>query len=290
METKNRPTEEFLGEDSIRFLDFMKNDDNGWTGHPVMFDGITFGFCTSGDMEFKINYREFKISAHEMFVCLPKQLFTVETCSDDIEIKMLTVRKEFLSSLPVSFGFEWLKAIDSCPCISPGRQKADDITAIYMIMRRYATEEKYTAMTCKALLLSLTLMMTSVIDSSSRERESYIMSRQEKVTRNFFELMSEHYKEERSVSFYADKLCLSPKHLTTVVKSVTGQSLQEWLNEVILAEAKHCLMSPDTSVLQLSEILHFSTASSFVRFFRQHTGETPLEYRKRQQKLTKHAS
>lgn len=290
MDNKLRRTEETGIEDNLRFTDFTQADDNGWPGHPVMSDGIMFGFCVAGNMDFKIDYREFTVSAHELFVCLPKQLFTVTGYSEDIEAKILTVRKDFLNSLPVSFGFEWLKAIDSCPCISPGRQKADDITAIYMIMRRYATEEKYTAMTCKALLLSLTLMMTSAIDCSSKEREGY-MSRQEKVTRNFFELMSEHYKEERSVSFYADKLCLSPKHLTTVVKSVTGQSVQKWLNEVILAEAKHCLMSPDTSVLQISEHLHFSTASSFVRFFRQHTGETPMEYRKKgQQMLRKHAS
>lgn len=93
--------------------------------------------------------------------------------------------------------------------------------------------------------------------------------------------MLQNYESQRRVSFYADKLCVTPKNLAKVVKGVTGHSVQEWINEVVVIEAKRCLKTSDMSVFQISERLHFMTPSSFVRFFRQHTGFTPLEYRKK---------
>ena len=76
--------------------------------------------------------------------------------------------------------------------------------------------------------------------------------------------MLQNYESQRRVSFYADKLCVTPKNLAKVVKGVTGHSVQEWINEVVVIEAKRCLKTSDMSVFQISERLHFTTPSSFV--------------------------
>ena len=65
------------------------------------------------------------------------------------------------------------------------------------------------------------------------------------------------------------------------IKSVTGYSIQKWINEVIIIEAKRYIKTTTYTIQQISEELNFHTSSSFVRFFTQHTGYTPLEYRKR---------
>lgn len=65
------------------------------------------------------------------------------------------------------------------------------------------------------------------------------------------------------------------------IKSVTGYSIQKWINEVIIIEAKRYIKTTTYTIQQISEELNFHTSSSFVRLFKQHTGYTPLEYRKR---------
>ena len=104
-------------------------------------------------------------------------------------------------------------------------------------------------------------------------------SRQEVLTEKFFEVLSKYYIKERSVAFYAEKLCLTPKYLSMTVKKVTGFPITSWMNEVVIIEAKRLLKMTDSTVLQISEELNFPNPSFFGRFFKQYAGMTPLAYR-----------
>ena len=106
------------------------------------------------------------------------------------------------------------------------------------------------------------------------------MTRQEQLTQDFFTLLLEHHERQHGVAFYADRLCISAKYLSSVVKSVTGYAPHTWINEAVVMQAKRKIRTTDRSIQQIAESLHFATSTSFVRFFRQHTGCTPLDYRK----------
>ena len=124
------------------------------------------------------------------------------------------------------------------------------------------------------------LMSASLFGNVPPDTE-HTFSRQETLVRKFFDLLIDSYETKRNVSYYADKLCISPKYLTTVVKSVSNRPVQSWINEVILVSAKRYIMTTELTINQIADRLHFHTTSSFVRFFRVHTGLSPLEYRKR---------
>lgn len=124
-------------------------------------------------------------------------------------------------------------------------------------------------------------LILSFFKGAGEENKKKACSRQETLTRRFFDLMFKHYKTDRSVSFYADRLCVTPKYLSSNVKEVTGHPVQKWMTEIVIADVKRRLRTTDQSVQQISEELHFLTASSFIRFFRTHVGCTPLEYRKK---------
>lgn len=91
----------------------------------------------------------------------------------------------------------------------------------------------------------------------------------------FFRLLTIHYKKHRSVQFYADKLNLTPKYLSTAIKKVTGRPILEWIHEAVLIDAKMLLRTTDLTVQQISDQLNFSSPSAFVQFFKKHTGKTP---------------
>lgn len=95
----------------------------------------------------------------------------------------------------------------------------------------------------------------------------------------FFRLLVNNFKKHRAVSFYADKLCFTPKYLSSVVKKVTGYTIQEWINELVINHTKNLLKMTDKTVLEISEEMNFSNPSFFGRFFKQYTGLTPLQFR-----------
>jgi len=96
---------------------------------------------------------------------------------------------------------------------------------------------------------------------------------------NFKQLLYKEFIRERSVAFYADKLNITPKHLSDLLKKQTGKTAGEWIDEAIILEAKVLLQNKELSVSQVSEQLNFSDQSVFGKFFKTHTTLSPLRYR-----------
>lgn len=86
--------------------------------------------------------------------------------------------------------------------------------------------------------------------------------------------------KERSVIFYANKLCLTPKHLSGVVKEVSGKTAGEWIDNFVILEARALLKSSEMSVQEIAEYLHFANQSFFGKYFKHYVGMSPKEYRR----------
>lgn len=106
-------------------------------------------------------------------------------------------------------------------------------------------------------------------------------SRQEELFQRFITLVNAHCKEERSVSFYADKLCLTPRYLNTIIKQISQHTVMDWINQAIILEAKVLLKHSELLVYQISDNLNFPNPSFFCKFFKRLTGITPQEYKKK---------
>ena len=98
--------------------------------------------------------------------------------------------------------------------------------------------------------------------------------------KSFMREVSANYKIDRSVTFYANKLCLTPKHLSGVVKEVSGKTAGEWIDNFVILEARALLKSSEMSVQEIAEYLHFANQSFFGKYFKHYVGMSPKEYRR----------
>lgn len=105
-------------------------------------------------------------------------------------------------------------------------------------------------------------------------------SNNEMVFFRFNHFLREHHLERQSVSFYADKLCLSTDYFSKLIKSYSGKTVSEWINDALLREAKACLRNPNMTIQQIAYKLNFSDQSSFGKFFKKHTLLSPQKFRK----------
>ena len=96
----------------------------------------------------------------------------------------------------------------------------------------------------------------------------------------FLRLLAEYYTRERGVGFYADKLFLSPKYFSRLVKSASGRGAPEWIDTYVVLAAKRLLKNTDLSIKQVVYELHFPDQPAFTKYFKNHTGQTPAQFRK----------
>lgn len=105
------------------------------------------------------------------------------------------------------------------------------------------------------------------------------MTRSDKVLKDFTQLLSEHIMTETAVGFYAEKLCISKKYLSLIVKNKTHVSIGTIISVIRVETASRLLRDPERSIQQIAAMMSFSDQSSFGKFFKKHTGMSPLKYR-----------
>lgn len=105
------------------------------------------------------------------------------------------------------------------------------------------------------------------------------------VVKQFLGLLDEYICDKAetkglpTVAYFADKCCLSTGYFSTLVKSETGRTAKDHINERILLKAKELLQMESTSVSQISQLLGFEYPQHFIRFFKGMTGKTPAQWR-----------
>jgi YesN/AraC family two-component response regulator len=124
----------------------------------------------------------------------------------------------------------------------------------------------------------LVLEIASIFNSKKIDMPSSV-TRKEHLTFQFLKLLREHIKENRSVNFYANILYVTPKYLSKCVKEVTGKTCGEVIDEMVVTEAKVLLDDYSLTIGQVADELHFSDQFFFSKYFKKHTGTSPLHYR-----------
>ena len=105
-------------------------------------------------------------------------------------------------------------------------------------------------------------------------------SRAKEVFDRFLRLLTDYCSRERSVGFYADKLCMTPKYLSRLVREASGRGAPEWIDTYVILEARNYLKYSDLSIKQIVAQLHFPDQPTFTKYFKAHTGRTPAQFRK----------
>ena len=105
------------------------------------------------------------------------------------------------------------------------------------------------------------------------------MKRSDGIMKAFADLLAEHVRKETSIEFYAEKLCISKQYLSLIVKEKTQFSVGKIISIMRVEEASRLLRDPELTLQQIAEELTFSDQSSFGKFFRKHSGMTPMKYR-----------
>lgn len=128
------------------------------------------------------------------------------------------------------------------------------------------------------LLTDMADMMWSIYGKGAPSHFSD-MTRSDRILKDFTELLGQHIMTETSVGFYAEQLCISKKYLSLIVKQKTHVNISTIISVIRTETASRLLRDPEMTIQQIASAMSFSDQSSFGKFFKKHTGMSPLKYR-----------
>lgn len=129
----------------------------------------------------------------------------------------------------------------------------------------------------------LAAMIYDLCNATNRVRisTSHRHSRSQEVFGRFVKLVEQNFRHERHVSWYSEQLGVSPKTLLEMVKRVSQRTPNEWLDIYTTLEIRLMLKNTTKSVKEIADELHFGTQSSLGKFFKEHVGISPSNYRRK---------
>lgn len=249
--------------------------------YPCSVEGVLMGLCLKGSATIKINFKEYKVKENTVFTIFPNQILETTEKTDDLFIGILIFSMDFFAGEPLPKDFDIVDKIVNHPCIHLKISHVDFLLQLHSFIEYSLTKDKhiYTTDVTKNLLLALIKETISVYSNIKQDENSKVSSRHEVITEQFFKILFEYYVKERTSSFYADKLCVTTKYLSRLLKKTTGKSTAVWIDKIIIMKIKSLLKSTELTVTQISEELNFPSPSFFCKFFKKHTGLTPLAYK-----------
>ena len=159
----------------------------------------------------------------------------------------------------------------------------EDISFIEILFKKGVAEiekgENYSIDLLRSLL-DLILSFCAVLYKN--DENQIAKGRGHIVVKKFFQLVEENYEKNLTVNEYADKLAITPNHLTLTVNQLTGKTSSQIIKAKQVLEIKRLLAHTNLNVTEISNRLSFPDQSYFTKFFKRETGITPLQYRAKQ--------
>lgn len=255
---------------------------------PQKINGMVLFLVKEGEVTLEINLERYVFEANS-FAVIPYGAIIklIKTGKSKIESFAIYYSSEFLHDININF-----TAI-SVPTFvdrhTPAQILTEDESALilkYFELLKLNAMAKINEHVEKNIASSLTaaLVYQMVMFHYKRIGQHEVLKGQRSCrnayVHDFMKLVHVHYSRERSVAFYADKLCISPKYLSLLVKETTGKSAAKWIDDFVLMEAKNLLRFSGKNVQQVAYALNFSNQSSFGKYFKHMTGMSPTEYQK----------
>ena len=247
---------------------------------PHKWSNYRIGLIKKGSAEFNCGIYKFKARENTLLVIPPRVINSSSNWTADTKGYFLLFNLDFF--LQSHFPHKYLtnKKILQ-PCIQPHIQlsikQADAVEEIFKIIvlekeQNQPHNKELIALKIIELLILSERMYLKVYDFPENRSTLDLVNK-------FANLVELHFSEERTVAFYASKLHIHANYLNAVIKSHTGITAKESIQNRVLLETKFLLHSTGLSVKEISNQMGFDDPNYFTTFFKREEGHSPLAYR-----------
>ena len=238
--------------------------------------------CLRGTGRFVINNQTYEISQGSLITILPNSLICDASSSDDFLGFAVATATNVMSSFQMGDVVKGFVYISNHPVLKIDEQRTATIVELCEMLTRKRKEKDgpFKEETIHHLLAVLCYEIYGYyMEQMEVTRAPKVQSRQSALCQEFLGLVDMYATEHRELQFYSDKLCITPKYLSLVVKKISGHSPVDWIENMVMLYARTLLSTSEMTVQQISSELNFPNPSFFGQFFKRREGITPKKFR-----------
>lgn len=236
----------------------------------VVRNGMSVGYCDKKEVVF---------SKNDVSVVLPNHICKEKETTKDYEVELVIISPKFMDEILKSTSHRSYIKYHYHPITRHTSEQCEVLLRVVHSIRDVSNMESADR---HRMLISLIDVLFTMINMHQDQQDdnAELMSRGYEVFNQFCNLLTAHYSESREVAFYADKLHLTPKHLSKVIHQATGHTASYWIEQHIAVQAQQMLRNrTDLSVMEICYSLGFDDLAHFSRYFKRTTGLSPRQFR-----------
>lgn len=255
---------------------------------PCRIDAFIIGVGTEGESSGLVNLQEFRIKKNTLFIFAPNSILQAQSV-EGLKVHNIAVTPDFMKRINIDTKhlLPLILQFAAFPCLEISPAESQSLRNFIALIEQelQSPESEFSAEIIGGLIAGMIYKVGEILQHyllEHPELENQTHNRAKEYFTQFTQLLSENYKRERSVGFYARQLCITPKYLTTLIKRVSGKSVSEWIDNFVILEAKTLLKYSNMSVQEIAYYLNFPNQSFFGSYFKRNTGMSPSQYKAKQ--------
>lgn len=261
---------------------FIHNPSFKFCNHePYKLGQLMAVICEEGSASGTVNLKPYQLKKNSFLIVLSSHIAEAYDVSDDFKGTYIFMSEQFLRRLDIGDSYKFYESVDNTPLFHFDEQTAASLR-LYIDLSRAIYQQKdknpNTVEAIRLLTKLFFLMLGWFIHPIAESNDSD--ARHLTVMNDFIKIVKQHYKENRDVEFYARRMNMTAKYMSTQIKKASGKSALQWIEDYVILDAKAQLASTMNSIQQITYDLNFPTQSYFGRYFKRAVGMSPSEYRR----------
>lgn len=245
---------------------------------------ILLALCRHGKVQYSVDTEERMVAANDVIIISEGQVIDNYMLSSDLSGIAILISQNFFSEIIKDIhGISSLFLFSRSHPVFGLRQKETNTLMTYfdLIWNKMNDDEHHFRKDVVRSLIATMIYDLSQVIYRIQQQRSERQSRAESIFTEFIRLVEQNFRHERRVSQYATRLCITPKYLSETVKLVSRRTPNEWIDNYVALEIRVMLKNTTKSIKEIAEEMNFPNQSFLGRFFKEHVGMSPSEYRKR---------
>lgn len=255
-----------------------------WKNEPQV---LTYGailICRKGNAVLNINYKDWSLPEKAVITLFPNDVVLLKTPPSPtaFEVEMLKYDTSLLREASLQMEHTVYSSLREDRCRQDSPVVTNIIDAMFSLLKIYFRQAECTCLSQLVLcqLKAFFIGFHEYLQRNPQFRADEVKSyRVRELFNRFMMLMERDYKTSRDVGYYAEKMNISPKYLTNIVKIVTAHTPKTIIDQYTILQLKMQLKRTNLSIKELAWEYHFTDVSFFCRYFKKHTGLTPQQIR-----------
>lgn len=254
------------------------------TPNTFTFDFYAVILCVNGEISFGINGTNHTMHKNDILICPPDMILSEARHSDDMRCYSIAISPNYFKRiLPIiDIGWNVRMAFETHPILPLDEKDAEIFCQYHDLLQKKVKSYigKYQAEVIDSLMLAFIYEFGDAI-SRFFEKDEHPFSSAKYIFQNFIETLTNMYPKRRNVAYYADVLNITPKYLTAICSSLSGQPASKIIDTYVIKDISYMLRYTRKSVKEISNELDFPNISFFGKYVKKHLGMSPKNYRER---------